>query len=89
MNNAPWWVLPGLALVAMLIFAGTIAAAYLAGEKQLAANLSMGALAAATMAFGYFFQSSAGSQKKDDTIAAAAVLAAATQSAPVNPPSTH
>lgn len=68
--NTPWWVLPGLAVVAMTIFGGGLAASAFMADGTLRTAMFTGALTLATGAMQYFFGSSAGSQRKDDTIAA-------------------
>lgn len=65
----PWWVLPALALVAEIIFAGVLVATCFIDDKSLQAAMFGMAGAAAGQVMQYFFGSSAGSEKKDDTIA--------------------
>lgn len=85
-NTAPWWGRYGLAGMSLVLLAGVIVGAYLAGEKQLAGNLSMALASLASVAVGYFFTSSAGSEKKDETIAKASeALATSTPAVPSNP----
>lgn len=65
----PWWVLPGLAGVVLVIFAGALAASCFLDDNTLRTQMFTGAYGLATMSVGYFFGSSAGSAKKDDAIA--------------------
>jgi hypothetical protein len=83
-TRAPWWVLPALACMAQVIFAGALAASCFLGDNTLRTQMFTGALTLATAAAQYFFGSSAGSQKKDDTIAANSVALAS--SAPIPAP---
>lgn len=66
----PWWVLPGLAALALLIYAGGMVASCFVGDTTLRTTMFAGAIPIATMGMQYFFGSSAGSQRKDETIAA-------------------
>ena len=78
-QHLPWWVLPGLATLLLLIFAGALVASCYLDDKTLRTQMFTGALTLATGAAGYFFGSSAGSQKKDDQIArSTAALAVST-----------
>jgi hypothetical protein len=77
--HLPWWILPSLAIVLLLIFAGALVASCFLDDKTLRTQMFTGALTLATGAAGYFFGSSAGSQKKDDQIArSTAALAVST-----------
>ncbi len=80
----PWWVLPGLAALVLMVFAGALAASCFVGDGTLRTTMFTAAVTLATGACGYYFGSSAGSQKKDETIAAA--NAALAQSTPVTTP---
>lgn len=71
----PWWVLPGLALTVLVIFAGALAASVLLDDNTLRTQMFTGAYGLATLSVGYFFGSSAGSTKKDEAIAATAIKA--------------
>lgn len=71
----PWWVLPGLALAVLVIFAGALAASCILTDDTLRTQMFTGAYGLATLSVGYFFGSSAGSTKKDDAIAATAIKA--------------
>lgn len=79
----PWWVLPGLAGVILVIFAGALVASCFVGDGTLRTAMFTAAVTLATTAGGFYFGSSNGSQRKDDTIAAANVALA--QSTPVTP----
>lgn len=66
----PWWVLPALAGVVLLVFAGVAAASFMTNDATLrtqAAN-TWANLAIAVVA--YWYGSSAGSSKKDEALAA-------------------
>lgn len=82
---APWWVLPALAVIAEVIFAGALAASCLLDVGDLRTVMFTGALTQAAMATQYFFGSSAGSQKKDDTIAASSAALATSSPIGVSP----
>jgi hypothetical protein len=86
----PWWVLPGLAGMVLIIFAGALAASCVLQDDTLRTQMFTGAYGLATMSVGYFFGSSAGSAKKDDAIAASAakpaVLTTTKTEAPPPPP---
>jgi hypothetical protein len=71
----PWWVLPGLALTVLVIFAGALAASVLLDDNTLRTQMFTGAYGLATLSVGYFFGSSAGSTKKDEAIVATAIKA--------------
>lgn len=81
-QKMPWWALPGLALVAEMIFAGVLVATCFIDDKSLQAAMFGMAGAAAGQVMQYFFGSSAGSQKKDDAIANAAASRPAAPPAP-------
>lgn len=69
-TGLPWWVLPALAGVVLLVFAGVAAASFMTNDATLrtqAAN-TWANLAIAVVA--YWYGSSAGSSKKDDALAA-------------------
>lgn len=68
MNQAPWWVLPGLAAVVLAIFSGALVASLFVGNETLQTTMFTAAVAMAGTAVGYFFGSSAGSAKKDDAL---------------------
>lgn len=69
-STLPYWVLPGLATLVLVIFAGATAASCFFADGTLRTQMFTGSLSAMMTALGYYFGSSAGSQKKDDTIAA-------------------
>lgn len=83
--STPWWVVPGLAGMILLIFAGALAASCVIGDTTMRTTMMTGALQLAGVAAGYYLGSSASSQKKDETIAASSAALAA--SAPVADPS--
>jgi hypothetical protein len=70
-KDTPWWVLPGLALVILLIFAGALGAACKLGNDTLLTQMFTATVSLVMMAVGYFFGSSAGSAAKDHTIISA------------------
>lgn len=84
--GAPWWMLPGLATMAMLIFAGALAASCFLDNETLRTQMFTAAAVGFGTSLGFFFGSSAGSQKKDETIAAG--TAALAVSSPAVPPGT-
>ncbi len=71
----PYWILPGLAALVLLIFAGALAASCFFADGTLRTQMFTTAGAAMMLALGYYFGSSAGSAKKDETIAANTVNA--------------
>ena len=78
-QHMPWWILPSLALLILLIFAGALVASCFVGDSTLRTTMFTAAVTLATGAVGYYFGSSAGSQKKDDQIArSTAALAVST-----------
>ena len=62
---------PALAAAFVLLFAVAMGAAWLAGDRELARQLSQGLLNILIAVSGFYFGSSRGSQAKDATIAAA------------------
>jgi hypothetical protein len=66
----PWYILPGLAALVLVIFAAALVASLFLKNETLQTQMFTGAYGLATMAVGYFFGSSAGSAKKDDAAAA-------------------
>ena len=68
----PWWILPSIAALVLVIFAGALAASCFLDDNTLRTQMFTGAYGLATGAVGYYFGSSAGSAKKDDTIQATA-----------------
>lgn len=68
-QQMPWWVLPGLAGVVLLIFAGTTVAAFMGSNETLRTTMATAAIGLTTTAAGFFFQSSIGSKDKSDTLA--------------------
>lgn len=80
--QAPWWTLPSLASLALLVFVMALVLAFIS-DKALFGQLATGSLAIATLAAQFFFGSSSGSQRKDETIAQQS--AALATSAPVPP----
>jgi hypothetical protein len=72
----PWAVLPGLAAMVLLIFAGGFVAAFIWGNETQQTTMLTASVTLSGMAVGYFFQSSFGSQKKDETMARISIDAA-------------
>ncbi len=70
--HAPWWMLPGLGAMVLVIFAGALVASCFMNNDTLRTQMFAIAGAGFTTALGFFFGSSAGSQKKDDALAAKA-----------------
>jgi len=66
----PWYILPSLATIVLIIFGGALVASLFLKNETLQTQMFTGAYGLATMAVGYFFGSSAGSAKKDDAAAA-------------------
>lgn len=65
----PWWVLPALAGMVLVIFAGALGASCFMDDTTLRTAMFQSAAAGFTTALGFYFGSSSGSQKKDDVIA--------------------
>ncbi len=92
-SGAPWWVLPSLTALAMVVFVIGLGLAYMLPEQTLF-NVALGAaIGMATTAMNFWFGSSKSSQDKDATMAAStakkddtiqANSAALAVSAPVN-----
>ncbi len=78
----PWWVLPGIAAMVLLIFAAGMAAAFAIGNETQQTTMLTAAVTLSGLAVGYFFQSSLGSQKKDEAMARISLDAAAKGNAP-------
>lgn len=75
----PWYVLPGLAAMVLVIFAGTLVASCFFADTTLRTTMFTGAFSIAVTVVGFYFGSSSGSQKKDETISnATAALAVPT-----------
>jgi hypothetical protein len=66
----PWWVVPSLAYLMVLIFAAALAASCFLGNDTLRTQMFSTSVALAVGAAGFYFGSSKGSQDKDSTIAA-------------------
>lgn len=80
----PWWVLPSLAALVLLIFAGALTASCFLGDNTLRTTMFTAAVTLATGVAAYYWGSSASSSKKDDTLAAtAAALATSTPATPI------
>src|SRR3954468_1850865 len=74
----PWWVLPGLAVNAELIFAIGLWASFAFGNETQQTTMLTAAITLALMAGGFFFQSSLGSQKNQETMARISLNASST-----------
>ncbi len=61
----PWWVLPGLGVFVMTIFAGALTASCFMENDTLRTQMFSYAAAGFTTALGFFFGSSTGSREKD------------------------
>lgn len=85
-NQMPWWILPGLGALVLMIFAGAVVASCFIGNETLQTTMFTAAVTMAGGVVAFYWGSSQGSQKKDETIAQA--NAALAQSAPVQPPPT-
>lgn len=81
--SVPWWVLPSLAIVAEVIFAGGLVASCMLDVGELRTVMFTAAVTQALAASNYYFGSSAGSSKKDETIAANTAALATSSPAPV------
>jgi len=81
-QRAPWWMLPGLAVLILIIFAGALTASCFMGNSTLQTQMFTAAVSLVMLAVGFFFGSSAGSQQKDDTRAVEATNTAVALSAP-------
>lgn len=68
----PWWVLPGLALIAEIIFACGMALSFAYGNETQQTTMLTAAIGLSATAFGFFYQSSISGRKKDETIASLA-----------------
>lgn len=68
--SLPWYILPGLAAMVLVIFAAALISSLFLKNETLQTQMFTGAYGLATMAVGYFFGSSAGSARKDDAAAA-------------------
>jgi hypothetical protein len=66
----PWWVVPSLSYLIVLIFAGALFASCVMGNDTLRTQMFSATVALATVAVSFYFGSSKGSQDKDATIAA-------------------
>lgn len=60
-----------IAIMAMLIVAGTVAAALMLGDASMRSQTVGGVMAIGSAVTGFYFGSSSGSQKKDAALAAA------------------
>jgi hypothetical protein len=65
--RAPWWTLPGLGVLVILMFMSVLLAAAYMHNDALLTQMTPYLTAGFVMTLGYFFGSSAGSAKKDDT----------------------
>jgi hypothetical protein len=68
--SMPWWVVPSLSYLIVLIFAGALFASCVMGNDTLRTQMFSATVALATVAVSFYFGSSKGSQDKDATIAA-------------------
>jgi hypothetical protein len=66
----PWWVMPGLGAMVLVIFAGAVAASCFVADNTLRTTMFTATITMAAAVIAYYWGSSAGSQKKDDVIAA-------------------
>jgi len=83
-TETPWWIVPGIAALSLMIFAGAVIASCFVGDTTLRTTMMTGALQLGMLAAGFYFGSSSSSQKKDDTIAAGqAALATSAPAVPV------
>jgi hypothetical protein len=65
----PWWIVPSLAYLIVIIFAGALAASCFFGNDTLRTQMFSTAVVLATAAVSFYFGSSSGSEKKSDLIA--------------------
>lgn len=79
----PWWVLPGLALIAEAVFSSGLALAFIYGNETQQTTMLTAAIGLSATAFGFFYQSSFSGRKKDETIASLAKGNGAQQDQPV------
>lgn len=87
----PVWVLPGLAIIILLIYAGSLAAVCFLNNDTLRTSMFGSVPVVVMAAINYYFGSSAGSAKKDDQSAvtnANAIAALATSTPPPTAPVT-
>lgn len=86
----PAWVLPGLAIIILFIYAGSLVAVCFLNNDTLRTSMFGSVPVVVMAAINYYFGSSAGSAKKDDASAAAnaTAMAALTTSAPTTTPVT-
>ena len=66
----PWWVLPALAGVVLLVFAAVAAASFMTNDATLRTQTANTWSNLAIAVVAYWYGSSAGSSKKDDALAA-------------------
>ena len=59
----PWYVLPGLAIMAEVVFLAALVMSYMGEDKTLLNVMCTAAIAQAATALNYYFGSSAGSAK--------------------------
>lgn len=64
----PWWALPGLAVIILLIYAGGLVAVCFLNNDTLRTSYFGSVPVVVMTAINYFFGSSAGSEKKSDAI---------------------
>lgn len=72
LSRAPWWMVPALATMVLLIFGALAVASCFIDNDTLRTHMFDTAASMFTLMVGYFFGSSAGSQRKDDVAAAKA-----------------
>ena len=65
----PWWALPGLAVIILLIYAGALVAVCFLNNDTLRTSFFGSVPVVVMTAINYFFGSSQGSDRKSDVIA--------------------
>jgi Phage tail lysozyme len=65
--RSPWWTLPSLGVLVIMLFAGVLAEAAYVKDDTLLTQMTPYLTAGFVMTLGYFFGSSAGKAKQDDT----------------------
>lgn len=68
-NDEPWWVKPGLAALAALIFSGALVGSTFIDDATLRTAMYSTASSGFLLALGFFFGAAASGAGKDKTIA--------------------
>lgn len=68
----PWWVMPCLGAMVLLLFGAGLIAAFAFGNETQQTTMLTATVTLATAVIAFYYGSSNGSQRKDDAIAARA-----------------